>query len=155
MKTKILILTKNIAAFLLVITFCNTVNAQDGKLNVNSNQVPIEIISKSIGNNELWEESTLDFNTITPLYILNHGVNLDLPSNLKVSGKPVVLINKGDINELGNPPYFLFHTLNIEEAKAFVRLYLSFNMNGERKSDNVEIYFLKTQNGWEISNNQQ
>ena len=46
------------------------------------------------------------------------------------------------------------NTLKIEDTKAFVRIYLSYDVNGERATNNVELNFLKTQNGWELSNNQ-
>lgn len=154
MKTSAIILSKSIVVLLLFYSFLSTIKAQEYSENGYLGQIPEEIISQSLSNTHLWEESSLSFNAVSTIYVLNHGVELDLPTNLEVSGKPVVLINKGDIGTLGNPPYFLFHTLKIDEVKAFVRIYLSYDVNGERTTNNVELYFLKTQTGWEISNNQ-
>src|SRR5690606_24037813 len=77
--------------------------------------IPVEILTKSILHQELWKESTLSINDVNTIYILNHGVEAlnDLPLNLKLNNKPVILINKGDIDTLGNTPHFLFHTLNV------------------------------------------
>lgn len=154
MKTGVKIVNKTLVVLFLFYSFFNTMNAQEHYNNEHSGEIPKEIIFQSLSNSNLWEESTLNFNSVSTLYILNHGVELELPTNLELGGKPVVLINKGDIDALGNPPYFLFHTLNINDVNAFVRIYLSYDLNGERKTNNVEIYLLKTTNGWEISNNQ-
>ncbi|APQ18043.1 hypothetical protein [Maribacter hydrothermalis] len=154
MKTSVQIVSKLITILLLFYSCFSTVRAQENNGHEYVGQLPEAIISQSLNNAKLWEESTVSFTDVPTLYVLNHGVELDLPSNLVVSGKPVVLINKGDINALGNPPYFLFHTLKIDEVKAFVRIYLSYDVNGERTTKNEELYFVKTQNGWEVSNNQ-
>ncbi|WP_074674517.1 hypothetical protein [Maribacter dokdonensis] len=154
MKTSEMVLNKSILILFIFYSCITTMKAQDYNKNGDLDQIPNEIITQSLSNPNLWKESNLSFNTTSTLYVLNHGVDLDIPTNTIVSGKPVVLINKGDIYALGNPPYFLFHTLKIDDSKAFVRLYLSFDVNGKRKTNNTEIYFLKTQNGWEITNNQ-
>tara|TARA_R110002051_G_scaffold64139_3_gene116818 strand:+ start:18439 stop:18906 length:468 start_codon:yes stop_codon:yes gene_type:complete len=154
MKTSVQVVSKLITILFLFYSCFSTVKAQENNGNEYVGQLPEEIISQSLSNTHLWEESSLSFNAVSSLYVLNHGVELDLPTNLEVSGKPVVLINKGDIGTLGNSPYFLFHTLKIDEVKAFVRIYLSYDVNGERATNNVELNFLKTQNGWELSNNQ-
>src|SRR5690606_40876432 len=66
-------------------------------------------LTKSILHQELWKESTLSINDVNTIYILNHGVKAlnDLPLNLKLNNKPVILINKSDIDTLGNTPHFL------------------------------------------------
>jgi hypothetical protein len=147
-------LKKAIWTLLLFYSFNNSLKAQVNNIYAQTDQVSSEIISQCLNNNSLWEGSPLSFNNISTLYILNHGVELDLSSTLEVNNKPVVFINKGDIETLGNPPYFLFHTLDIEESKAFVRIYLSYVSNNETKTSNIEIYFTKNNNHWEISNDQ-
>lgn len=120
---------------------------------VNADVIPVEILTKSIMHQELWKESTLSINDVNTIYILNHGVKAlnDLPLNLKLNNKPVILINKSDIGTLGNTPHFLFHTLNVEESKAFIRIYMSYLFNGERRTSNLEIAFVKNNGDWEIN----
>lgn len=112
------------------------------------------IIAESLTHQSLFQGTNVNVDNISTFYLLNHGVELNLPSNLEISNKPIVLIQKGDIDTLGNSPYFLLHTFNIEDTKTLVRLYLSYSQNGNRKTSNAEIYFVKNKDHWEIINNQ-
>lgn len=75
-----------------------------------------EIISKCLTHELLFQETNINVDDISTFYILDHGVQLDFSPDLKINTKPVVLIQKNEINTLNGSPYFLFHTLNIVET---------------------------------------
>jgi hypothetical protein len=112
-----------------------------------------QIISQSLTHESLYEQSEIDINSIGSFYVLNHGVDLNFSSDLKINDTPVVIIGKSDISILNNEPYFLFHTLDIQDAKAFVRVYLTYTKNGETNTFNEDIPFIRTNGQWQIGSN--
>ncbi len=109
---------------------------------------PTEILSHCITDDKIWQQLPSGHKEVTNYYILDHGVDLTIANNLTIQGKSVSLIDKGTRDTIGNQPYFLFHTLNISETKAFVRLYLAYTANGAEKTIEGEFSFIKENNSW-------
>jgi hypothetical protein len=86
----------------------------------------------------------------TVYYILNHGFDFTISSNLKANGKQISFLTK---QELGpSKPYFLFHTLSIEGNTAFVRYYFEYTAKGVTNTIAITIDFEKNNGQWEITN---
>lgn len=140
-----------IALFLFSHLASNFVSGQNDVQNRHYEQD--QIISQSLTHESLYEQSEIDINSIGTFYVLNHGVDLNFSSDLKINDTLVVIIGKSDIGTLNNEPYFLFHTLNIQDSKAFARVYLTYIKNGETKTFNEDIPFIKTNGQWQIESN--
>lgn len=90
-------------------------------------------------------------NDLEEYEILNHGVEFNFSSNLKVNNRDVSLISKGEAFN-GTEPFFLFHTIRINDSKAFVKYYLEYKMGGQVEAQSVEISFVKEENEWIVEN---
>lgn len=109
---------------------------------------PTEILSHCITDDTIWQQLPNNVSEVSEYYILDHGVDLSIANNLIIEGKPVSLIDKNTRNTIGSQPYFLFHTLNISEAEAFVRMYLAYTSNGVENTVEAEFAFIKKNNSW-------
>ncbi|MDD5148971.1 MAG: hypothetical protein PHC28_00625 [Flavobacterium sp.] len=87
---------------------------------------------------------------ISDYYILNHGMEITFSQVLKVNGKGVSFLTKGELTP--TKPYFLFHTLNIENDKAFVRYYFIYTNNGKETTIPITIDFVKINSVWQVFN---
>jgi hypothetical protein len=83
-------------------------------------------------------------------YILDHGLEFYLSSDFKISNKKVRLIGKQEISALR--PYFLFHTLNIQNKKAFVRYYFVYTLKGVETTIPITIDLEKRNSLWQVTN---
>jgi hypothetical protein len=83
-------------------------------------------------------------------YILDHGLEFYFSSDFKISNKKVRLINKQEISAL--KPYFLFHTLNAQNEKAFVRYYFVYTLKGVQTTIPITIDLEKRNSLWQITN---
>ena len=81
------------------------------------------------------------FSKITEYSILDRSLPFDISSNLEVNGKKVIFLTKQELNP--SKPCFLFHTLSIENSKAFARYYLDFTINGVKNIIPITIDFEK------------
>ena len=70
--------------------------------------------------------------------------------NMKVDGTKVSFIDKSQISVTNG--CFLFHTVNVEESKAFVRYYFTYNINNIEKVIPITIDFVKEGSSWRIIN---
>lgn len=120
----------------------HAISAQNGR------PTPVEIISQVVAHTPLWEKLPREARSINAYYILDHGVELEMTTSLRIQGKPVISIDKEDINGLNGEPYFLFHTLNIESTKALVRTYLVRNTADDEKTEFAEFFFDKRNGQW-------
>lgn len=87
---------------------------------------------------------------ITDYYILNHGMEINFSQVLKVNGKGISFLTKGELTPA--KPYFIFHTLNVENDKAFVRYYFIYTNNGEETTIPITIDFVKINSVWQVLN---
>lgn len=80
-------------------------------------------------------------------YILGNNMGSDFSQNLIVNGKKISFLNKSDLSS--GKPYFDFFTLNVENDRAFVRYYFTYN-NGEKTTIPITIDFVKTNSVWQV-----
>lgn len=146
-------LSKNHLFTLLILFLINANLFSQSEGNRNVGVTPVEILSQCLTSQSLWQQLPANLRNVNDFYILNHGVNLDLAENLKIQGKPVSLISKGDTNIMANYPYFLFHTFNISENVAFARIYLAYRSEGEEKTATIELSFIKENSNWILKTN--
>lgn len=152
MKSSLFTLKSVLALFIIFQFATNLVFGQNDGQSTSSEQD--QIVPQCLTHVSLYEQSGIDVNSIETFYVLNHGVELNFTSDLSVNNTPVVLVGKSDLVGLNSAPYFLFHTLNIEDSKAFAKVYLTYSDNGEIKTSNVHVTFLKLNGQWQILNNQ-
>ncbi len=111
----------------------------------------VDIITQCITNVELWGKAPQGLKPQSDFFILDHGVEFDIPQNFLVNDISTSLITKSDLSSIGHHPYFLFHTMNVEEHKAFVRLYLVYKDEDDEKTISQELNFIKTNNQWQLA----
>ena len=109
-----------------------------------------EIITKSILDTKLYEGTSFQPESFDTFFVLNHGFDVTISDGLLVNGTPLTLIDKSELSAMGDTPYFLIHTFNIEDKKALVRLYLSFKSDGEERTTNTELLFTKNNTNWTL-----
>ena len=87
---------------------------------------------------------------ITEYYILNHGMEIVFSRDLKVNGKKTSFLTKLELSPA--KPYFILHTLNVENDKAFVRYYFIYTNNGKETTIPITIDFVKINTVWQVLN---
>lgn len=143
---------KIISAYFSAALCCLVFSLQSKVIGQTTNEE--DIISQSITNTELWSKVPQDFKVGPSYYILDHGVEFHVPQNFRVKGTPTFLIDKSGLSAIDNSPYFLFHTLEIKEQQALVRLYLVYSHNNEEKTISQELNFTKINNKWQLANSE-
>ncbi|KAA2219929.1 hypothetical protein [Maribacter flavus] len=113
---------------------------------------PQELLSIAISDENLWSELEMNPNEVSKIYLLDHGVVLNLPENFTINGIPFEIIQKNQVESIGDFPMVRVHTLNIEEDKALVRIYLSKKSNGIEYNSNAEFQFTKQNLAWVLTN---
>ncbi|PQB03141.1 hypothetical protein BST83_17610 [Polaribacter filamentus] len=110
-----------------------------------------QIITKCITIEQLEAKIPVDVKAqMSEYYILNSGIKFYFSSTFEISNKKTSLISKGEISL--NKPYFLFHTLNIDNEKAFVRYYFIYSYNDVETTVPITIEFVKNNFLWQILN---
>ena len=84
-------------------------------------------------------------------YILDHGIEFHFSSDFKILNKSVSLINKQGIRS--NTPYFLFHTLHMDDKKALIRYNFNYTYEGVDTAIPMVIEFVKKNSLWEVLKN--
>lgn len=87
---------------------------------------------------------------ITEYFILDHGIEFQFSTDLKIDGKSVSLISKDLLVQ--NKPYFDFFTLNIEANKVVTTYYLTYNLDNVEYVIPVTIHFEKIDLDWKVIN---
>lgn len=82
--------------------------------------------------------------------ILNHGIVFKNPLSQSLNGQKISYVSKTQLRSLNS--YFLFHTIDIKEDKAFVRYYFTYTDNGVQKRIPITIDFEKTKSEWQVVN---
>jgi DNA-binding transcriptional regulator WhiA len=90
------------------------------------------------------------FKELSKYYILNHGIDFDRSTNLKANSKQVLLITKTDLVTVKS--HFLFHTLSVDNDKAFVRYYFVYTDKGIENTIPITIDFKKNNGIWQVFN---
>jgi hypothetical protein len=110
-----------------------------------------QIITKCLTIKQLEDKIPEDIKAqMSEYYILDHGVKFYFSSKFEISNKKTSLISKGEISL--NKPYFLFHTLNIDNEKAFVRYNFIYRYNDVETTVPITIEFVKNNSLWQILN---
>lgn len=92
------------------------------------------------------EVSSVALTDLSSYAILDHGVKFHHSNNFEISDREVSLITKGDVNS--STPYFIFHTLRVNDTDAFARYNLVYFENGQEMMKTVEIFFKKQDADW-------
>ncbi len=117
-------------------------------------EVPTELLSLCLSNAAIWDQLSFGEDSLDAYYILDHGVDVDIQNNLKLHNKSVMLIGKRDLGALNDAPYFLFHTLQVNEDSALVRVYLTYKEAGEEKTVHAELSLEKRTGIWKVIKSQ-
>ena len=133
---------KYFTLFMLIYCFVNQTYGQS--LN-DKNQIISECLSFKILNELVHEKVPVNFNEY---YILNHGIDFTGSNDIEIKEKRVTFIEKSQINT--SQPYYLFHTIVIEERKAFVRYYFAFFDKNIEKKIPITINFEKNGDFWQV-----
>ncbi len=112
------------------------------------------LLSNAISDETLWESLELDFNQVSKIYILDHGVTLELPDTFDIDGIPVEIIQKNQVESIRGFPLIHIHTLHVENNQALLRIYLSKRQNGKEQTTNAEFQFIKKDLEWQITKKQ-
>ena len=147
-KTSNLKLNQSLVMLTLMITFCcQMLRGQSSSINEHESLLEI-----SISDSSLWDSIGLQLTDFSKVYILDHGVELNLREAFKVHGIQTEIIQKNQIEFIGNQPLVQIHTLNVDTDKALVRIYLMANINGTEKNSNASFQFIKKDNAWLLTN---
>jgi hypothetical protein len=87
---------------------------------------------------------------VTEYRILNQGIDLKTPLNLKVNAKRILFLTKAEINL--SESYFLFHTISVVNNKGYVKYYFVYTDKGVKNTIPISIDFEKSNAGWKIVN---
>ncbi|WP_149275509.1 hypothetical protein [Pareuzebyella sediminis] len=137
---------------LFVVTLVLTVFIQNLMAQNNGSNSTQDLLSKAISDEILWTKSEITLNEVSKIYLLDHGVVLDLPEHFTIQGIPIEIIQKNQIESIGNFPLVQIHTLNIGDDKALVRIYLSRKEAGIDNNYNAEFQFTKQNMAWVLTN---
>lgn len=139
---------KLILALILVFSVC----VQDLMAQSSGANTTQEVLSKTIEDEILWRKAEISLDKVSKIYLLDHGVVLDVPEYFTVKGIPVQIIQKNQLQSAGNYPLIKVHTLNIEDDRVLVRMYLSQIIGGIEKNSNAEFHFTKQNTSWVLTN---
>tara|TARA_R110002049_G_scaffold28018_4_gene96604 strand:- start:2664 stop:3104 length:441 start_codon:yes stop_codon:yes gene_type:complete len=139
---------KNLTCLLLLIC---SLYGQDVTAQQPNDQTTFELLSHAISQEFFWTASSINMEDLSKLYILDHGVALDLPESFAIKSIPVEIIQKNQISAIGNQPLIQVHTLNVNKDKALVRLYLTYKQTGEEKSSNSEFLYEHNGTNWVLT----
>lgn len=120
--------------------------------NTSTKDTPSEILKECLTNSLLWQQLPIALADLETFYILQHGIEVQIPSGFKIEKKQVQRIDKSELQHIGDKPYFIFHTLDIGDAKALVRLYLTYTLKGTINTVDIELSFAKENNSWILTN---
>ncbi len=140
-----------ILVHVLIFTLVSGVIRSQTRSDQSAGETSIEILSACLTHESLWGQLPMNSRNIDTYYILDHGTTINISQDLKINGKPVSLIQKNYLPHISNSPYFIFHTLNIEQSKALVRLYLICNIDGNEKIVTSVFSFIKENNHWKLT----
>jgi hypothetical protein len=112
--------------------------------------IPTEILKTSLTHNSLWEQVAEQWQDPNVYYVLKHGPTSNQNQSLFIDGKEVRFIEKHELPSIGNSPYFMFHTLNIESETALARVYVTFSENETTKSQHVSLFFNRIGGVWTL-----
>lgn len=133
--------------FSLFLLFCGIINMAYGQSLKNKEQ----IISECISLQALKEKLPIELQrNVSEYKVLNHGIDFTDLYNLKVNGTKVSFIDKSQTSVTNG--YFLFHTVNVEDSKAFVRYYFTYTLKSIEKVIPITIDFVKEGSSWRIIN---
>lgn len=110
----------------------------------------LQLLSKAILDPALWDETSFEMEDLSKIYLLDHGVTLNIPDTLNVQGIKVEIIQKNQLSQIGNVPLIQVHTFNVSNNDALIRLYLRYVENGIEKSTNAEQWFIKDGTNWNL-----
>jgi hypothetical protein len=131
--------------------FESFINQNDSAQGLQQNQDQKEIIKQCLTLKSLQDKMPAQVkDQMDQYYILDHGLEFYLSSDFKISNKKVRLIGKQEISALR--PYFLFHTLNIQNKKAFVRYYFVYTLKGVETTIPITIDLEKRNSLWQVTN---
>lgn len=133
-----------------MLTVFLSIYTQDSKAQ-NTSQ---NLLSISISDDLLWQPLELDFNQVAGIYILDHGVTLEIPESFDIDGVPVEIVQKNQLESIQDLPLIHIHTLNIEKNQALLRIYLSKKRNGKEQTSNAEFYFERKNLEWQLTKKQ-
>jgi len=111
-----------------------------------------DVISRCLTFNHLDSEvPSVSLTDLAEYEIMDHGVEFHFSTDFTVNEHSVSLITKGDANT-GSEPFFLFHTLRIEDNSAFVKYNFVYYVGGQKNIKPVEISFVKEEGSWTVEN---
>ena len=140
---------KILLPFILVLSvWVQKLSAQESGAN-NTTKV---LLSKAISDEIIWNKLELNLNEVSQIYLLDHGVVLDLPENFTINNIPIEVIQKNQVENIGDFPLVQIHTLNVENDKALVRIYLSQKNGRIENNANAEFQFTKQNLAWLLTN---
>jgi hypothetical protein len=132
--------------FTLFLSICGIINMAHGQ-----SKDKEQVINQCISLETLKEKLPAELQrNINEYKVLNHGIDFTDLYNMKVNGVKVSFIDKSQTSITNG--YFLFHTVNVEESKAFVRYYFTYNVNKIEKVIPITIDFVKEGSSWRIIN---
>ncbi len=131
--------------FTILSLICVFLNQVYGQSFEDKNQIISECISFQFLTEIVLKKAPDNFNKY---YVLNHGIDFSGSKNINVKGKQVSFIEKSQTNTY--TPYFLFHTINVEENKAFARYYFIFIEGNIEKIIPVTINFERNGSFWKV-----
>ncbi|MFX0558455.1 hypothetical protein ACOCEA_16760 [Maribacter sp. CXY002] len=134
---------------LLVIAFGISLYAR-AQNNVRNPNTDSEILSKAITDSTLWENTSIPLESLSEIYLLDHGVTLDVPEQFTIQGILIKVIQKNQLSLVGDTPLVQVHTFNVENEAALVRLYLRYVENGVEKNTNTELWFNNDGANWNL-----
>jgi len=110
-----------------------------------------DLIKECLIFKPLREKISKKFFAETPKYnVLNHGIDLKVSSNLSVNDKRIFFLTKENLRTTNS--YFLFHVINVEKKKAFVRYYFTYKDKNVEKRIPITIDFEKNNTTWNVVN---
>ena len=110
-----------------------------------------EIIAQCLTFKPLLDKIPTDVkNKMEKYFILNKGLNIEVPSKMKVKSIPIFEISNDEIKS--TEAFYTFHFLKIEENKALVRYVFTYTKNDIIITIPMSIEFTKINSQWKESN---
>ncbi|PIB37728.1 hypothetical protein [Maribacter sp. 4G9] len=113
-----------------------------------------QILSKAILDSSLWAETSFNLEEISKIYLLDHGVTLNILDQFSLEEIAIEVIQKNQLSQIGSAPLVQVHTFHVENDMALVRLYLRYVIDGSEKNTNTELRFNKNGGTWNIVTNE-